>query len=60
MATTPQDMIEAINTCIKLDDNFELTEWEEEFVINIEERLEEGKSLTAKQMKSLQGIYDRT
>lgn len=57
---TPKDMLEAINTCIRLDEDFELSEWEEDFVINIEERLAKGQSLSEKQTKILESIYDRT
>lgn len=57
---TPNDMIEAINTCLKLDEDFELSEWEENFVINIEEQLKKGRKLTEKQIERLESIYDRT
>jgi len=59
-APNPKDMLEAINTCIRLDEDFELSEWEEDFVIDIEYRLAKGQSLSEKQLKSLEGIYDRT
>jgi len=58
--TTPNDMMEAINTCLKLDENFELSEWEENFVISIEEQLNKGRRLTEKQIERLESIYDRT
>ena len=32
---TPKEMLEAIETCVKLDEDFELSEWEEGFVISI-------------------------
>jgi len=57
---TPLDMIGAINDCLRLDEDFELDEWEEDFVINIEERLQRGQNLTAKQLKKLESIYNRT
>jgi hypothetical protein len=53
-------MIEAINDCLRLDEEFELDEWEENFVINIEERFQKGGTLTPKQIKKLESIYDRT
>jgi hypothetical protein len=56
----PQEMMEAINDCVRLDEEFELTEWEENFIINIEERLGKGWTLTPKQIERLESIYDRT
>jgi hypothetical protein len=52
--------MEAINTCLKLDEDFELSEWEENFVISIEEQLKKGRGLTEKQIERLESIYDRT
>jgi hypothetical protein len=57
---TPQDMIEAIETCVKLDDSFELSEWEEKFVIDITDRVKSGRTLSEKQLERLESIYDRT
>jgi len=58
--TTPKDMIEAIETCVKLDDSFELSEWEEKFVIDIGDKLKKGQTLSEKQAERLESIYDRT
>lgn len=57
---TPQEMIEAIETCVKLDEDFELSEWEEKFVIDIGDKLKKGQSLSDKQAERLESIYDRT
>lgn len=57
---TPKDMLEAINSCIKLDEDFELSEWEETFVISVETQISAGKSLSPKQVERLESIYDRT
>jgi len=57
---TPQDMVEAIETCVKLDDSFELSEWEEKFVIDIGDKLKKGQTLSEKQTERLESIYDRT
>lgn len=57
---TPKDMIEAIETCVKLDDDFELSEWEEKFVIDIGDKLKRGITLSEKQLERLESIYDRT
>ena len=55
-----QDMVEAIDTCIRLDDDFELDEWEEGFYISIRELVLAGRTLSTKRMASLEKIYDRT
>lgn len=56
-----QDMIEAINTAARLDDEFELTEWEENFLIDIQAKLAEpGVKLSPLQVGRLESIYDRT
>jgi len=57
---TPIDMIEAIETCVKLDDSFELSEWEEKFIIDIGDKLKRGQRLSEKQTERLESIYDRT
>jgi hypothetical protein len=57
---TAKDMLEAINTCLKLDEDFELTEWEENFVISVEDRVKKGQTLSEKQLTALETIYDRT
>lgn len=57
---TPLEMVEAIETCLKLDDDFELTEWEENFVIDIGDKLKKGFSLSVKQIERLESIYDKT
>lgn len=57
---TPKDMIESIETCVKLDEDFELSEWEEQFVIDIGEKLKKGITLSEKQLERLESIYDRT
>jgi hypothetical protein len=36
-----------------------LTEWEEEFMESIEERLDDCESLTPKQAETLEAIWDR-
>jgi len=53
-------MLEAVNDCLRLDEDFELDEWEENFIISVEEQLQKGRVLTAKQLKKLESIYDRT
>ena len=58
--TTPNDMIEAIETCVKLDDKFELSEWEENFVISVGDQLKKGRNLSEKQLERLESIYERT
>jgi len=58
---TPNEMLEAINTCLKLnDEEFELSEWEENFVISIEAKLKNNQTLTPKQIERLESIYERT
>lgn len=57
---SPKEMIEAIESCVKLDESFELSEWEEKFVISIGEKLNKGFSLSLKQTERLESIYDRT
>jgi hypothetical protein len=57
---SPKDMIEAIETCVKLDDDFELSEWEEKFVIDLGDKLKRGITLSEKQLERLDSIYDRT
>ena len=57
---TPKEMLEAIETCVKLDEDFELSEWEEGFVISIGDRLKSGQTLSDKQVERLESIYDRT
>lgn len=52
-------MIEAINTCLK-HKVLSLSEWEEQFFIDIEEKVGKGYSLSEKQLKKLETIYDRT
>jgi hypothetical protein len=58
--TTPADMLEAINTSLKLDEDFSLTEWEENFVISLEGQVKKGRTLTPKQLERLESIYDKT
>ena len=53
-------MVEAIETCLKLDDAFELSEWEENFVISVTEQISKGRTLSEKQLERLESIYDRT
>jgi hypothetical protein len=57
---SPADMLEAIDTCLRLDDEFELDEWEEKFVIDIGAKLKAGTTLSPKQLEKLEAIYDRT
>lgn len=57
---TPKEMLEAIETCVKLDEDFELSEWEEKFVIDVGERVTRGQGLSVKQLERLESIYDRT
>lgn len=52
-------MLEAINTCLK-HDQLKLSEWEEQFVIDIEEKVGKGYQLSVKQLAKLEAIYDRT
>ena len=55
-----KDMVEAIETCVRLDDEFELDEWEETFFISVRDKALAGLSLTPRQLASLEKIYDRT
>lgn len=55
-----KDMAEAIDTCVRLDDEFELDEWEENFYISVRDKALAGGSLSPKQMVVLEKIYDRT
>jgi hypothetical protein len=57
---TVQDMVEAINSSLKLDEEFALSEWETDFFISIEAQVKRGRSLSEKQVESLTRIYDRT
>jgi len=57
---TVQDMVEAINSSLKLDEEFTLSEWETDFFISIEAQVKRGRSLSEKQVESLTRIYDRT
>lgn len=57
---TVQDMIDAINTSIKLNEDFSLSEWETDFFISVEAQAKRGRSLSERQVESLTGIYDRT
>jgi len=59
-ATTPKDMVEAIETCIRLDADFELDEWEENFFTSVQEKVQKDYTLSEKQLASLEKIYDRT
>ena len=54
------DMLDAINTCARLDDEFELSEWEENFLISVEEQVHKGSTLSERQIQRLESIYDRT
>jgi hypothetical protein len=53
-------MVEAINSSLKLDEEFALSEWETDFFISIEAQVKRGRSLSEKQVESLTRIYDRT
>jgi hypothetical protein len=53
-------MLEAINTSLKLDEDFTLTEWEENFVVSLEDKVGRGMTLTPKQLERLESIYDKT
>ena len=57
---TAREMVGAINDCLKLDEDFELSEWEENFFINIEERVKKNQTLSPKQLERLESIYERT
>lgn len=54
-----KEMIEAINSCLSAD-LLKLSEWEEQFFIDIEEKVNNGASLSVKQLAKLESIYDRT
>ena len=54
------DMLDAINTCVRLDDEFELSEWEENFLISVEDQVHKGSELSQLQVRRLESIYDRT
>ena len=56
----PKEMLEAINTCIRLDDEFRLSEWEENFIIDMEKLVEKGVALSPQRRARLESIYDRT
>jgi hypothetical protein len=53
-------MLEAIGSCVRLDEDFDLDEWQQEFVISIEEQLKRSGSITEKQYAKLEEIYDKT
>jgi hypothetical protein len=57
---TNADMLEAIETCIKLDEDFSLSEWEEKFVIDVGDRIRKGLTLSEKQLAILEQLYDKT
>lgn len=54
------DMLDAINTCARLDDEFELSEWEENFLISVEDQFLKGLQLSQLQVQRLESIYERT
>lgn len=60
MTAGADEMIEAIETCLRLDEDFELDEWEEAFFISLQTKLKAGGKLTEKQLAKLEEIYDRT
>jgi|WetSurMetagenome_2_1015567.scaffolds.fasta_scaffold1120149_2 hypothetical protein len=60
MPTTARDMLEAIDSCVRADDEFELSEWEEKFVIDLHAKVRNGVTLTPRQVERLESIYDRT
>lgn len=60
MSVSPKDMVEAIETCIRLDSDFELDEWEEGFFTSVQDKVQKDYTLTEKQLASLEKIYDRT
>jgi hypothetical protein len=57
---TASDMLEAIDSCLRLDEDFQLTEWEEKFVISITRLVKTGRTLSQAQATRLEAIYDRT
>jgi len=57
---TSKEMFEAIEMCLKLDEEFELSEWEENFIINIGGLIKKERTLSVKQVERLESIYDRT
>lgn len=53
------DMIADIRNVAGVQGGITLSEWEEELVESIEDRLGEEKSLTPKQAEALERIWDR-
>lgn len=57
--TDPREMVEDIRSADGVSGGITLSEWEQEFVESIEDRLNSGKSLTPRQIEVLEGIWDR-
>lgn len=63
MKATPQEMLEAIETATSIasrNGGLKLNEWEEGFVNSVTEQLDNGKSLSEKQVEKLTDIWDKT
>lgn len=59
MGTSHEKMIEDIRDATGIIGGIELSQWEEEFVDSIEERLSDGESLTEAQGEKLEEIWNR-
>lgn len=59
MEPDAKEMVQVIEEAIT-DDEFELTEWEAEFVENIKNRIANDIDLTPKQEESLEKIWKRS
>jgi len=54
-----KEMVDDIRSAEGCVNGIELTQWEEEFMESIEERLDERRRITEKQLKKLEDIWDR-
>lgn len=54
-----EQWVEDIREADGVHGGIKLSDWEQEFVESIEERLAEGKTLTDKQAEALEKIWDR-
>lgn len=59
MTVDPSEMVIDIQAADGVSGGIRLTEWESEFVDSIQDQLNDGKSLTDRQLKKLESIWDR-
>lgn len=59
MATRVEEMVEDVRSADGCIGGIRLSQWEQEFVGSIEERLAEGRTLTPRQLEVLTAIWDR-